>query len=143
MITFFSRNLCNDLTNINSIFTIQPSKKMDSWGTGDLAQALPSVESAKDGTASSTVVAAPASTRNPQDAGWAAPEAYDYATYNRTTKELHDESTVGGATKDWASNSARYEWNDEYGDVGPAIPELERQLFGSEEHVRTGIQFDK
>jgi ATP-dependent RNA helicase DDX3X len=116
---------------------------MADWGVGDLAQALPSVKPAKESRASSTAVATPASIRNPQDAGWAAPEAYDYATYNMTTKELHDESAVGGAAKDWASNSARYEWNDEYGDVGPAVPELERQLFGSEEHVRTGIQFDK
>lgn len=29
----------------------------------------------------------------------------------------------------WAHNAARYEWADEYGDVGPAVPELEAQLF--------------
>jgi ATP-dependent RNA helicase DDX3X len=37
--------------------------------------------------------------------------------------------------------AAIYEWNDEYGDVGPRFEELEKQLFGSENHVKTGINF--
>lgn len=28
-----------------------------------------------------------------------------------------------------AHNAARYEWSDEYGDIGPRVPELEEQLF--------------
>jgi ATP-dependent RNA helicase DDX3X len=110
---------------------------MSDWGVDDIAQALPSVEPAKDTTAT------PASIQNPQAAGWALPEAYNYAAYNRTAKELHGEPTFREAAMDWASNSVRYEWSDEYGDVGPSVPDLERQLFGSEERVRTGIQFDK
>jgi len=41
----------------------------------------------------------------------------------------------------WAANATVYEWQDEYGDVGPAHPELERQLFGSDAHVTTGVDF--
>lgn len=36
---------------------------------------------------------------------------------------------------EWAINAARYEWNDEYGDLGPKIPELEAMLFGETEHA--------
>ena len=38
--------------------------------------------------------------------------------------------------------AAVYEWNDEYGDVGPRFEELEKQLFGAENHVRAGINFE-
>ena len=30
---------------------------------------------------------------------------------------------------DWLSNAAKYEWKDEFGDVGPEDLELERQIF--------------
>jgi ATP-dependent RNA helicase DDX3X len=43
---------------------------------------------------------------------------------------------------DWANKGALYEWKDEYGDVGPRFEALEKQLFHSEYHVRTGIKFD-
>jgi hypothetical protein len=35
-----------------------------------------------------------------------------------------------------------YEWKEEYGDIGPRFEALEKELFGSEFHVRTGIKFD-
>lgn len=35
-----------------------------------------------------------------------------------------------------------YEWKEEYGDIGPRFEDLEKHLFGSEFHVRTGIKFD-
>lgn len=38
--------------------------------------------------------------------------------------------------------AAVYEWNDEYGDVGPRFEELEKQLFGAKNHVRAGINFE-
>ena len=38
-------------------------------------------------------------------------------------------------TTEWAINAARYEWNDEYGDLGPKIPELEAMLFGEAENA--------
>ncbi|KAF4626771.1 hypothetical protein G7Y89_g11387 [Cudoniella acicularis] len=49
---------------------------------------------------------------------------------------------VGGIrVGDWSCNAIVYEWKDEYGDVGPKFPLLEQQLFGSEFHVKAGIQF--
>jgi ATP-dependent RNA helicase DDX3X len=43
---------------------------------------------------------------------------------------------------DWAGKGALYEWKDDYGDVGPRFEALEKQLFHSEYHVRTGIKFE-
>jgi len=37
-----------------------------------------------------------------------------------------------------AHNAARYEWDDEYGDVGPRVPELEAQLFNRREISSAG-----
>ncbi|KAI1002352.1 ATP-dependent RNA helicase ded1 [Podosphaera aphanis] len=96
---------------------------------------------------------------NPQDHGWADKIAYDYNKYSKSAKELeelknamltthqvaaHYPDAVGGIpVGDWNSNAATYTWDDEFGDVGPEFPELERQLFGSEFHVRSGIEFNK
>ncbi len=43
----------------------------------------------------------------------------------------------------WAANATKYEWSEEYGDVGPANLALEAQLFRDEHINRTGIAFDK
>lgn len=51
------------------------------------------------------------------------------------------EGGLGGG--DWANKAPVYEWKDEYGDVGPRFEDLEKQLFGYENHVRQGIQFDR
>ncbi len=90
--------------------------------------------------------------KNPQEFGWVAKTSYDYEKYNKSSKELAEAPAVGGlgtgddavggvAPGDWASNAAVYQWDDEYGEIGPEFPELERQLFGLENHVRTGINF--
>ena len=44
--------------------------------------------------------------------------------------------------REWGATAQRYEWNDEYGDVAPAIPELERQLFQNDTITRAGANFD-
>jgi ATP-dependent RNA helicase DDX3X len=75
--------------------------------------------------------------------------AYDYATYNMTEAERRAAEgdapalAPGDVLQDqgWANNATVYEWCDEYGDVGPAHPVLEKQLFGSDVHVTTGIDF--
>lgn len=36
------------------------------------------------------------------------------------------------------ANAARYVWSDEYGDVGPAIPELEANLFNAASKLQQG-----
>lgn len=100
------------------------------------------------------------------NAGWGKPLAYDYGRYTlptsappndaerRTpavagidlTKEAVDPSkpaTENENVPDWASNAKKYEWSDEFGDVGPVFRDLELQLFHGEHINRTGIAFDK
>ncbi|KAG2186206.1 hypothetical protein INT43_002644 [Umbelopsis isabellina] len=46
----------------------------------------------------------------------------------------------------WASSRRRYEWKDSYnedGGIAPRDAELEKELFGEENHVNTGLNFDK
>lgn len=45
----------------------------------------------------------------------------------------------------WDGNARVYQWNDEFGDVGPKFPELELDLFGdpSTRHDRTGLDFSR
>ena len=87
-----------------------------------------------------------------QEHGWAPKTAYDYEAYTKSNKELIEaqsaftgedpEIAVGGLKPGmWHSDAAVYEWNDEFGDVGPRFEELEKQLFGAENHVRSGVNF--
>jgi len=119
---------------------------MSTWDTADMASALPPAN------ADAAPAVPGADFKNPQEHGWVAKTNYDYETYNKSTKELAEVQTsaaegsgaVGGLGRaEWACNAAVYEWNDEYGDVGPEYPELEEQLFRSENRVRTGIKFEK
>ncbi len=59
-------------------------------------------------------------------AGWTETVAFDYDEFQRQ----------GG--DDWLGNAKVYEWNEEYGDVAPGHPELERQLYGLEHRVTAG-----
>lgn len=134
---------------------------MSAWETEDVAAALP------DATENPDVVVI--ERKNPQEAGWVVAKKYDYETYNKSTKEQAeareaavanevdadaeqavDEAeaetlAVGGLRPgEWASSGAVYEWNDEYGDVGPRFPDLEDQLFGkNNNHVREGLNFER
>ena len=107
-----------------------------------MAEALPTAGSAAENPAT---IAADAVKKNPQEVGWVEKQAYDYDTYNKSSKELFDEglATGGLGAEDWASNAAKYEWDKEYGDVGPAFPELEAQLFGGKFRMQSGIEFSK
>lgn len=126
-----------------------------SWDTKDMAEALLTAEPvaapvtapvsapAAEPVAEATVAAV--AKKNPQEVGWVEKQAYDYETYNKSSKELFDEGLAPGGlgAQDWASNAAKYEWDEDYGDVGPAFPDLEKQLFGGEHRMRTGIEFSK
>lgn len=108
---------------------------MSSFDTKSLAEALPAANSKQ----------------TPQEHGWVDKTAYDYATYNKTNKDINDAAESGEATPEgendfpepeaWAGNASVYEWDDEYGDVGPRHPELEQMLFGAE-RVRRGNAID-
>ncbi|MCJ1435750.1 hypothetical protein MMC27_005125 [Xylographa pallens] len=83
------------------------------------------------------------------------PVEYDYNVYNATTREereaveaklaerrsntkIEDDAQFTADVPLWASNAVRYEWNDEFGDVGPRHPELEKQLYRDQYTNRAG-----
>lgn len=64
-----------------------------------------------------------------KEAGWTEKVAIDYAQHERNA------ATDG----EWFGAAKVYEWNpEEYGEVGPAIPELEQVLFEGEFQQRRG-----
>ncbi|KAF3482266.1 DEAD box helicase [Arthroderma uncinatum] len=67
-----------------------------------------------------------------REKGWVAPQRYNYDAYNTLDKD-----EVVNALP-WASNSAKYEWKEEYGDIGPPNEELEKMLFQDEYIPRVG-----
>lgn len=111
---------------------------MSTSGTNALAKASPAARAA-DTTIDTTQL------KKPQEAGWAERQAYDYETYNKSTKELSDADAAAGdaANGAWASDAVKYEWKDEFGDVGERLPELEEILFGGEHRSRSGIDFSQ
>ncbi|RAL12182.1 DEAD/DEAH box helicase [Aspergillus homomorphus CBS 101889] len=74
--------------------------------------------------------------------GWVEPESFDYELYNTSSQALQQPAGEGHDSQlpEWAANAAKYEWKDEYGDVGPEIPELEEQLFRNEYINRAGLK---
>ncbi|KAE8148109.1 putative DEAD/DEAH box RNA helicase [Aspergillus avenaceus] len=104
---------------------------MDNFDVSSMGSAL------KDITSSQNTKRAEAA----REKGWVAPESYDYAKYNagpplpNPSEEIPKEQLP-----EWAANAAKYEWKDEYGDVGPANPDLEEMLFRSEFINRTGLK---
>lgn len=62
-----------------------------------------------------------------KEAGWVDRVPYEY----------------GNEAPTWAGNAARYEWKDDFGDVGPEDQELEKMLFKDEHRVEAGDQMDK
>jgi hypothetical protein len=46
--------------------------------------------------------------------------------------------TTSTQSSDWLGNARVYEWQDDYGDIVPRIPELEEHLFNSATAVRVG-----
>lgn len=78
--------------------------------------------------------------------GWSAPQGYDYSKYNSTVQPLEkpaEEEVVEIDLPEWAAKAAKYEWKDEFGDVGPHNPELEKMLFRNDFINRTGMKLGK
>lgn len=48
-----------------------------------------------------------------------------------------------GDVPEWAANARRYEWSDEFGDVGPKDEQLESILFHDSEKMEVGEHFEK
>lgn len=90
----------------------------------NMAEAINDIAEASAGTADGVEE----STKRPQDHGWEPRTAFNYEAVAPPAPD----ATAPESTDDapgWAHNAVRYEWNDDYGDVGPAIPALEAQLF--------------
>jgi ATP-dependent RNA helicase DDX3X len=115
---------------------------MSSFETGDMIQAL---KESSNGTAANGPNRRTA--EELQQAGWVVPQKYDYeAAEAQAAPAAADGGEPfghGGSLPEWAHNAARYEWNADFGDVAPRIPELEQQLFHNEFTNRAGGKIEK
>jgi ATP-dependent RNA helicase DDX3X len=75
-----------------------------------------------------------------RDKGWVEPQEFDYDAYNASGKVTGTDQVV---KDDWSHNAEKYEWKEEYGDVGPPSADLETQLFRSVFINRQGLKFDR
>jgi ATP-dependent RNA helicase DDX3X len=100
--------------------------------TEDMAEALPAVNGPpKDQEAYDRA----------REKGWSAPEpTTNYPAENGAEAQPTESPFV---EQDWMHSAAKYEWNEEFGDVGPKIPELEAQLFNPELKPQKGNLFEK
>ncbi|KAI9883393.1 MAG: hypothetical protein M1823_004844 [Watsoniomyces obsoletus] len=75
-----------------------------------------------------------------QPTDWSKKVAYDYELFCASNKEVE---ARGIEVPGWAMSAQKYEWNDEHGegDLGPPHPELEKELFGAENHLHAGDAF--
>ncbi|PWY92862.1 DEAD/DEAH box RNA helicase [Aspergillus heteromorphus CBS 117.55] len=106
---------------------------MDGIDVSDMSQAL--MESAGNETTKSTEAANVA-----REKGWVAPEGYDYNKYTSVAPPVQPEGEGDDALPEWAGKAAKYEWKDEFGDVGPQNTELEEMLFRNDYINRTGLK---
>ena len=82
-----------------------------------------------------------------KEANWGTPQGYDYVKYSagphdKSVPALQPDQPDGDASS-WAANAAKYEWNDDFGDVGPEDKDLEAILFGDEHKMEQGKEFSK
>lgn len=75
-----------------------------------------------------------------RDKGWGEPSSYDYEEYGKPAK---DATVIDPTVPMWGHNAQKYEWKEEYGEVGPRNEELEKMLFRSEFITRQGIKFEE
>lgn len=82
-----------------------------------------------------------------RDAGWVEPQAYDYTAASARHGEQAAPSSIEQVDAEdmpgWMHQAAKYEWHEDYGDIGPEVPELEAQLFKGDSRTRTGQFLDK
>ncbi|KAK4696807.1 hypothetical protein P7C71_g1167, partial [Lecanoromycetidae sp. Uapishka_2] len=83
-----------------------------------------------------------------REANWTKPQAYDYKALQEAGAGGQRTSFAAGSTlaedpQEWAAGAIKYEWSDEYGDVGPEHKELEVMLFGGEDRMQQGSEFSK
>ena len=120
--------------------TEQFSNGNQAFNTAELGNALADTTDAHDKDVNAKAGENAARAR---EQGWAEPEKYNYTAYNASSREEREAVEAEHDLSDWASNAAKYEWSDEYGDVGPPHPELERLLFHEGSGTRSGVMFQK
>ena len=76
-----------------------------------------------------------------KDARWSAPEKFNYEAYNADSKEKRQAVEAVQDVPAWAANAVKYEWSEEFGDVGPEYKELEEVLFGDDNQMKAGDAF--
>jgi ATP-dependent RNA helicase DDX3X len=76
----------------------------------------------------------------PREKGWAEPSSYEYEKYGDVA---HETTAVDSTMPMWGHNAQKYEWQEDYGEIGPRNEELEKMLYHSEFITRQGIKFEE
>ena len=93
--------------------------------------------------ATGVVVRDEAAIKRVKEADWSVPEKYNYDSYNAGNKEEYEALIAAQqVVPEWASNAVRYEWSDDFGDVGPESKELEEILFGDAYKMTEGAKME-
>ncbi|KAJ9641646.1 hypothetical protein H2204_002708 [Knufia peltigerae] len=142
---------------------------MDTWDTNETSAAMAHPENPPNGAFDTATMQAAIGEADPangaaqggrvdaetmqrmRDLGWVEPQSFDYAASAPTTvlhaNEPQNEENGGDIrskhqASTWAHDAAKYEWNAEYGDVGPRNEKLEAELFRADYLNRAGEKFD-
>lgn len=82
-----------------------------------------------------------------REGGWATPEKYNYdvlaADPRGKSSAAPEPDQLQGDLPSWAASAIKYEWSDEYGDIGPEHQDLEDMLFRDNNQMKTGDEFSK
>lgn len=110
--------------------------RMSTFDTAEMKNALPEASTPKNRMNAEAAAVA-------REKGWVPPQEYDYAKYTYPDPSKDPAEGQGNSENpEWASNAAKYEWREEYGDIGPRNVELECMLFHNEFINRAGIKFE-
>ncbi|OCK80775.1 DEAD/DEAH box RNA helicase [Lepidopterella palustris CBS 459.81] len=73
--------------------------------------------------------------------GWTKPIPYTYAAADAGAADGDENEPPVTAIPEpaWLSDAAKYEWSDEFGEVGPVNAALERELFHRDELMKAGV----
>ncbi|KAJ4542365.1 hypothetical protein HRR83_007071 [Exophiala dermatitidis] len=125
---------------------IPPAPATDSihsFNTAALAEAIADIVPAARNQADEAVKRERAEAS--RQAGWCEPMAFNYdATAPTAALNVNPDGDNGNDASvpaGWAHNAQKYEWQEDYGDVGPRHEELEKELFRAEHINRAGDKF--
>ncbi|KAL2219236.1 DEAD/DEAH box RNA helicase [Thermoascus aurantiacus ATCC 26904] len=107
----------------------------DAFDTTDMSNALNDVTNKKGNMNIEAAAIA-------REKGWVPPQGYDYSKYTNATPLQKPVEGDDQEEPEWAAKAAKYEWSEEFGDVGPPNPELEKMLFHNEYINRAGLKFE-